>query len=246
MSKVLTFAQVAAMTLAGTVAAQAAVDEQTNPPRQQQTNDQQAPTHERDSAREQDKENASNRDRPQPQPSTSRAEGTAADRTPPGATPKRGEPGLGTGVNPAPSTSPTEGTAADSTPPGKTPTGVFGEARQSNPESSHAPNDAQANDAQAREQRGRAEPETEAKPHPMPSTRQAEGTAADRTPPGDTSKRGETGVGTGVNPAPSTSPTEGTAADRTPPGQTPTQVFRKDKPPREQQQDPQSEQRPPQ
>lgn len=58
-----------------------------------------------------------------PRPSTSPAEGTAADRTPPGETPtydtRAEQP-----VDPAPSTSRTEGTAADRTPPGETPTMV--------------------------------------------------------------------------------------------------------------------------
>ena len=54
-----------------------------------------------------------------PQPSTSRTEGTAADRTPPGATPTK-EVAPGT-VNPVPATSRVEGTAADRSPPGETP-----------------------------------------------------------------------------------------------------------------------------
>ena len=58
-------------------------------------------------------------------PSTSQAEGTAADRTQPGKTPTREmskAAGTDTAANPQPSTSETEGTAADRTPPGKTPT----------------------------------------------------------------------------------------------------------------------------
>ena len=54
-----------------------------------------------------------------PVPSTYRAEGTAADRTAPGATRTRvTEPGT---ANPLPATSPAEGTAADRSPPGETP-----------------------------------------------------------------------------------------------------------------------------
>ena len=63
---------------------------------------------------------------PEPtQPSTSQGEGTAADRTPPGATPTQGAQTQGIpeqADHPRPSTSETEGTAADTTPPGKTPT----------------------------------------------------------------------------------------------------------------------------
>lgn len=229
MSKLLTFAQVAAISLAGTFAAQAAAEEQTNQPKQQQNTDvPQAPAHEAESAND--------KTRPHPRPSTTRAEGTAADRTPPGATPKRGEPGVGTGVNPAPSTSPTEGTAADRTPPGETPTNVFRGSKQSKQESSR---ESPTSSAQAAEQRRRAHERSETRQQPLPSTRRTEGTAADRTPPGATPTRGETGVGTGVNPAPSTSPTEGTAADRTPPGETPTKVFRKDKKHPQPEQDPQ-------
>jgi sporulation protein YlmC with PRC-barrel domain len=52
-------------------------------------------------------------------PATSRTEGTAADRTPPGATPTREvDPGT---VNPVPATSRAEGTAADRSPPEETP-----------------------------------------------------------------------------------------------------------------------------
>jgi sporulation protein YlmC with PRC-barrel domain len=65
-----------------------------------------------------------------PRPSTDRTEGTAADRTPPGATPTRSaDPGT---VNPVPATSRTEGTAADHTPPGETP--VRGAAASQAPE----------------------------------------------------------------------------------------------------------------
>ncbi|HEX2493731.1 MAG TPA: PRC-barrel domain-containing protein, partial [Steroidobacter sp.] len=59
---------------------------------------------------------------PDPRPSTSPTEGTAADQTPPGHTPTRPvEPGDAQ-VDPQPSTSPAEGTAADRTPPGRTTT----------------------------------------------------------------------------------------------------------------------------
>lgn len=62
------------------------------------------------------------------------------------------------------------------------------------------------------------EPETPGTVNPAPSTSQTEGTAADRTPPGETPTRD---IGDPrVDPAPSTSRTEGTAADRTPPGET--------------------------
>jgi sporulation protein YlmC with PRC-barrel domain len=54
-----------------------------------------------------------------PAPATSPTEGTAADRTPPGATPTSPQQ-TPDAVNPAPSTSETEGTAADNTPPGAT------------------------------------------------------------------------------------------------------------------------------
>ena len=54
-------------------------------------------------------------------------------------------------------------------------------------------------------------------PTPQPSTDPAEGTAADRTPPGKTPTR-DTARETAVDPRPSTSETEGTAADRTSPG----------------------------
>jgi len=60
---------------------------------------------------------------------------------------------------------------------------------------------------------------------PQPSTSQTEGTAADRTAPGETPTQGTQGQGVtnpDENPMPSTSETEGTAADRTAPGQTPT------------------------
>lgn len=60
----------------------------------------------------------------------------------------------------------------------------------------------------------------------MPSTSQAEGTAADRSAPGNTPTRqmgaADTTTGTTASPQPSTSQTEGTAADSTPPGKTPT------------------------
>ena len=55
-----------------------------------------------------------------PQPATSEAEGTAADRTQPGQTPTQTAPRQA--EDPRPSTSETEGTAADRTPPGRTPT----------------------------------------------------------------------------------------------------------------------------
>ncbi len=55
-----------------------------------------------------------------PQPATSEAEGTAADRTQPGRTPTQDAPSQA--QDPRPSTSETEGTAADRTPPGRTPT----------------------------------------------------------------------------------------------------------------------------
>lgn len=54
----------------------------------------------------------------------------------------------------------------------------------------------------------------------QPATSETEGTAADRTQPGQTPTQGATGQA--QNPRPSTSETEGTAADRTPPGKTPT------------------------
>jgi sporulation protein YlmC with PRC-barrel domain len=56
---------------------------------------------------------------PSTAPSTSQTEGTAADTTPPGATPTTPQQ-VPDSSNPAPATSPTEGTAADSTPPGST------------------------------------------------------------------------------------------------------------------------------
>ena len=66
-----------------------------------------------------------------PQPSTSQTEGTAADRTPPGATPTK-EVAPGT-VDPVPATSRVEGTAADRSPPGETPVRGAG-ADQASPE----------------------------------------------------------------------------------------------------------------
>ena len=63
---------------------------------------------------------------PDPRPSTSETEGTAADRSSPTATPTRprqsGVDPSTQEVDPRPSTNPAEGTAADRTPPGKTPT----------------------------------------------------------------------------------------------------------------------------
>ena len=63
-------------------------------------------------------------------------------------------------------------------------------------------------------------------PAAPPATSEAEGTAADRTPPNQTAtkpiKPGETQVDPTQDPRPSTSPTEGTAADSTAPGRTPT------------------------
>jgi PRC-barrel domain len=63
-------------------------------------------------------------------------------------------------------------------------------------------------------------------PDPRPSTSQAEGTAADRTPPDSSATRpvqpGQTQVDPQADPRPSTNPAEGTAADSTPPGRTPT------------------------
>lgn len=216
MTKILTIAQVAALTFAGTVAAQTSGEKHANPPiQEEQTILEQRPLR--------SGEEAQDKARPHPQPSTSRAEGTAADSTPPGETETRGEVGMGTGVNPAPSTSPVEGTAADATPPGETPTNVFREKSQSGQESSH---ESPTRSAQKAEQKERAQDVSTAKPHPLPSTSRAEGTAADRTVPGATPTRGQPGLGTGVNPAPSTSPAEGTAADSTPPGETPTGVFR--------------------
>jgi hypothetical protein len=55
---------------------------------------------------------------------------------------------------------------------------------------------------------------------PEPSTRQTEGTAADKAQPGATPTQGAPTQA--ENPRPSTSQTEGTAADSTPPGRTPT------------------------
>jgi len=57
-------------------------------------------------------------------------------------------------------------------------------------------------------------------PSATPSTRETEGTAADRTPPGETPM--QQAPAQPEDALPSTSPTEGTAADRTPPGQTKT------------------------
>jgi cytoskeletal protein RodZ len=57
-------------------------------------------------------------------------------------------------------------------------------------------------------------------PSPQPSTSETEGTAADRTKPGETPT--QNAPSPTENPRPSTSETEGTAADRTPPGKTPT------------------------
>lgn len=57
--------------------------------------------------------------------------------------------------------------------------------------------------------------------HPQPSTHPAEGTAADRTKPGETPTQ-DAMPRQPVDPRPSTNPAEGTAADRTPPGRTPT------------------------
>lgn len=57
-------------------------------------------------------------------------------------------------------------------------------------------------------------------PPPQPATSETEGTAADRTQPGETPTRGAPGQA--QDPRPATSETEGTAADRTPPGKTPT------------------------
>ncbi|MFL6618906.1 MAG: PRC-barrel domain-containing protein [Povalibacter sp.] len=64
-------------------------------------------------------------------------------------------------------------------------------------------------------------------PDPRPATSETEGTAADRTPPGDpsTSHQNPSDMDQSalpVDPRPSTNPAEGTAADRTPPGKTPT------------------------
>jgi hypothetical protein len=56
---------------------------------------------------------------------------------------------------------------------------------------------------------------------PQPSTHPAEGTAADRTRPGETPTQ-DTLPKQPVDPRPSTSEAEGTAADRTQPGRTPT------------------------
>ena len=59
-------------------------------------------------------------------------------------------------------------------------------------------------------------PSEATRPNPAPSTSPAEGTAADRTPPGQTSTQGTT-RDTMQQTAPATDPSEGTAADRTPP-----------------------------
>lgn len=55
---------------------------------------------------------------------------------------------------------------------------------------------------------------------PQPATSETEGTAADRTQPGQTPTQGAPAQA--EDPRPATSETEGTAADRTPPGRTPT------------------------
>ncbi|MGH8177347.1 MAG: PRC-barrel domain-containing protein [Steroidobacter sp.] len=57
--------------------------------------------------------------------------------------------------------------------------------------------------------------------NPTPSTNPAEGTAADRTQPGETRTR-EDARDPSTDPRPSTSQAEGTAADRTQPGDTST------------------------
>jgi hypothetical protein len=62
--------------------------------------------------------------------------------------------------------------------------------------------------------------EQQTQPPPEPSTSQTEGTAADRTKPGETPT--QAAPAQAQDPRPSTSETEGTAADRTPPGKTPT------------------------
>lgn len=56
---------------------------------------------------------------------------------------------------------------------------------------------------------------------PQPSTHPAEGTAADRTRPGETPTQ-EAMPQQPTDPRPATSEAEGTAADRSPPGRTPT------------------------
>jgi hypothetical protein len=68
-------------------------------------------------------------------------------------------------------------------------------------------------------------PQQQTPPDPQPSTTETEGTAADRTPPGQTQTRPQQQQQQQQmqNPRPSTSETEGTAADSTPPGRTPTQ-----------------------
>jgi hypothetical protein len=55
---------------------------------------------------------------------------------------------------------------------------------------------------------------------PQPATSETEGTAADRTQPGQTPTQGAPSQT--QDPRPATSETEGTAADRTPPGRTAT------------------------
>jgi sporulation protein YlmC with PRC-barrel domain len=67
---------------------------------------------------------------PTPQPSTDPAEGTAADRTPPGKTPTR-DSARNTTVDPRPSTAETEGTTADRTSPGDSSRPGAGGARAS-------------------------------------------------------------------------------------------------------------------
>jgi PRC-barrel domain len=61
---------------------------------------------------------------------------------------------------------------------------------------------------------------------PRPATSEAEGTAADRTPPNPSATRpvqpGQEQVDPQTDPRPSTDPAEGTAADTTPPGPMPT------------------------
>lgn len=59
--------------------------------------------------------------------------------------------------------------------------------------------------------------------NPQPSTSPTEGTAADRTPPGETPTQSQDAMPQQpTDPRPATSEAEGTAADRTPPGRTPT------------------------
>jgi hypothetical protein len=57
-------------------------------------------------------------------------------------------------------------------------------------------------------------------PPPQPATSETEGTAADKTQPGETPTQGA--PTRAQDPRPATSETEGTAADRTAPGRTPT------------------------